>query len=70
MARTENNLWVATGITLKNTFFGFVTGVSSGFAAGLIFDLARRAVTNYASTHLREQAKNYLATILNRQDPV
>ncbi|MGD0850233.1 MAG: ABC transporter permease, partial [Bradyrhizobium sp.] len=22
MARTENNLWVATGITLKNTFFG------------------------------------------------
>ena len=40
------------------------------FAAGFIFDLARRAVTNYASTHLREHAQNYLATILNRQDPV
>ena len=24
MARTENNLWVATAVTLKNTFFGFV----------------------------------------------
>jgi NitT/TauT family transport system permease protein len=35
MARTENNLWVATAITLKNTFFGFVIGVTSGFAAGL-----------------------------------
>ena len=29
MARNENNLWIATAITLKNTFFGFVTGVSS-----------------------------------------
>src|ERR1700728_1265675 len=36
MARTENNLWVATAITLKNTFFGFITGVSRGFAVGLI----------------------------------
>jgi NitT/TauT family transport system permease protein len=36
MARSENNLWVATGVTLKNTFFGFVTGVVSGFVAGLI----------------------------------
>ncbi len=34
MVRNENNLWVATAITLKNTFFGFVIGVSSGFAAG------------------------------------
>jgi len=33
MARNENNLWIATAITLKNTFFGFVIGVSSGFAA-------------------------------------
>jgi len=32
MARNENNLWIATAVTLKNTFFGFVTGVSSGFA--------------------------------------
>ena len=43
MARTENNLWVATAITLKNTFFGFVTGVTSGFAAGLL--LGRSAGT-------------------------
>ncbi len=42
MARTENNLWVATGITLKNTFFGFVTGVLSGFAAGLILGRSNR----------------------------
>ncbi len=42
MARTENNLWVATGITLKNTFFGFVTGVFSGFAAGLILGRSDR----------------------------
>ncbi len=40
MVRNENNLWVATAITLKNTFFGFVTGVSSGFVVGLI--LGRR----------------------------
>ncbi|WP_316224963.1 MULTISPECIES: hypothetical protein [unclassified Bradyrhizobium] len=24
MARSENNLWIATAVTLKNTFFGFV----------------------------------------------
>src|ERR1700716_4627696 len=36
MARNENNLLIATAITLKNTFFGFVIGVSSGFAAGLL----------------------------------
>jgi len=36
LARNENNLWAATGITLKNTFFGFFTGVASGFVAGLI----------------------------------
>ena len=42
MARTENNLWAATGITLKNTFFGFITGVSSGFAAGLILGRSDR----------------------------
>jgi NitT/TauT family transport system permease protein len=42
MARTENNLWVATGITLKNTFFGFVAGVLSGFAAGLILGRSDR----------------------------
>ena len=42
LARTENNLWVATGITLKNTFFGFVTGVFSGFVAGLILGRSDR----------------------------
>jgi NitT/TauT family transport system permease protein len=36
MVRNENNLWIATAITLKNTFFGFVIGVLTGFAAGLI----------------------------------
>ncbi len=42
MARNENNLWIATAITLKNTFFGFVTGVSSGFAAGLLLGRSDR----------------------------
>jgi NitT/TauT family transport system permease protein len=42
MARTDNNLWVATSVTLKNTFFGFLTGVSSGFAAGLILGRSDR----------------------------
>jgi NitT/TauT family transport system permease protein len=42
MARNENNLWIATAVTLKNTFFGFVTGVSSGFAAGLILGRSDR----------------------------
>jgi NitT/TauT family transport system permease protein len=42
MARTENNLWVATAVTLKNTFFGFFTGVASGFAAGLILGRSDR----------------------------
>src|ERR1700693_473144 len=42
MARNENNLWIATAITLKNTFFGFVIGVSSGFAAGLILGRSDR----------------------------
>src|SRR5260221_4526110 len=42
MARNENNLWIATAITLKNTFFGFVFGVSSGFAAGVLFGRSDR----------------------------
>jgi NitT/TauT family transport system permease protein len=42
MARTDNNLWVATSVTLKNTFFGFIAGVSSGFAAGLILGRSDR----------------------------
>jgi NitT/TauT family transport system permease protein len=42
MARNENNLWIATAITLKNTFFGFLAGVSSGFVAGLILGRSDR----------------------------
>ena len=42
LTRNENNLWVATGITLKNTFFGFVTGVASGFVAGLVLGRSDR----------------------------
>src|SRR5256885_14222578 len=42
MVRNENNLWIATAITLKNTFFGFVTGVSSGFVVGLILGRSNR----------------------------
>src|ERR1700761_1820373 len=42
LARNENNLWAATAITLKNTFFGFVTGVISGFAAGLVLGRSDR----------------------------
>lgn len=34
-AASENNLWVATLVTLKNTFWGFLVGVSSGFVVGL-----------------------------------
>jgi sulfonate transport system permease protein len=42
MARSDNNLWVAAGVTLKNTFFGFVAGVSSGFVAGLVLGRSDR----------------------------
>lgn len=31
----ENNLWFATFATLRNTFWGFVTGVGAGVIAGL-----------------------------------
>src|SRR6202012_6158927 len=42
LARNQPNLWVATAITLKNTFFGFVTGVASGFVVGLILGRSDR----------------------------
>jgi NitT/TauT family transport system permease protein len=42
LARNENNLWIATGITLKNTFFGFFAGVASGFVAGLVLGRSDR----------------------------
>lgn len=35
LADRENNLWYATFATLKNTFWGFATGVAAGVAAGL-----------------------------------
>jgi NitT/TauT family transport system permease protein len=42
LARNENNLWVASAVTLKNTFFGFIIGVSSGFVVGLILGRSDR----------------------------
>ena len=42
LARSENNLWIATYVTLKNTLFGFATGVSSGFALGLLLGRSDR----------------------------
>src|SRR6201996_5651620 len=42
LARNENNLWAATAVTLKNTFFGFATGVVSGFVVGLILGRSDR----------------------------
>lgn len=36
MAARDNNLWVATGVTLRNTLWGFAIGVVSGFAIGLV----------------------------------
>jgi len=32
----RNNLWSATGATLRNTFWGFLVGVGSGVVVGLI----------------------------------
>lgn len=34
--RERNNLWSATAATLKNTFWGFLVGVSSGVLVGLV----------------------------------
>ncbi len=42
LARYDNNLWYATWVTLRNTFFGFVTGVSSGFVLGLLLGRSER----------------------------
>jgi len=42
LARNQNNLWAAAAVTLKNTFFGFLTGVLSGFVAGLILGRSDR----------------------------
>jgi NitT/TauT family transport system permease protein len=42
MVKFDNNLWFATWVTLKNTFFGFLTGVSSGFVMGLVLGRSDR----------------------------
>jgi NitT/TauT family transport system permease protein len=42
MSRSENNLWIATFVTLKNTLWGFLTGVSSGFVLGLLLGRSDR----------------------------
>ena len=42
IGRSENNLWIATYVTLKNTLWGFATGVSSGFVLGLLLGRSDR----------------------------
>src|SRR4029450_2620943 len=42
IGKSENNLGVATYFTLKNTFWGFLTGVSSGFVLGLLLGRSDR----------------------------
>jgi len=41
----------------------------SGFLSGLVFKAARNAAINYATTHFKDQAENYLHSMLNRQAP-
>jgi NitT/TauT family transport system permease protein len=46
----DNNLWIATLVTLKNTWWGFLFGSASGIAVGLILgrsDLLARIVGPY-----------------------
>jgi NitT/TauT family transport system permease protein len=46
----ENNLWLATLVTLKNTWWGFLFGSASGIAAGLVLgrsDLLARILGPY-----------------------
>jgi NitT/TauT family transport system permease protein len=40
--KSENNLWIATYFTLKNTLWGFAIGVSLGFALGLLLGRSDR----------------------------
>ena len=42
LERYENNLWHAAWVTLRNTFFGFVTGVTSGVVLGLLLGRSPR----------------------------
>lgn len=36
LASDDNNLWLATLVTLKNTLWGFAIGVSTGYVVGLL----------------------------------
>ena len=36
LSANDNNLWIATLVTLKNTWWGFLWGTLAGIAAGLI----------------------------------
>ena len=38
----QRNVWLQTAATLRNTFWGFVVGVSSGVLSGLILGRSRR----------------------------
>jgi NitT/TauT family transport system permease protein len=42
LAKAQNNLWIATAVTLRNTLFGFVTGVVSGVVFGLLLGRSDR----------------------------
>jgi NitT/TauT family transport system permease protein len=42
LARSDNNLWLAIEVTMRNTLLGFLTGVASGILAGLILGRSRR----------------------------
>jgi NitT/TauT family transport system permease protein len=42
IGKSDNNLWIATYVTLKNTLWGFAIGVSSGFALGLLLGRSDR----------------------------
>jgi NitT/TauT family transport system permease protein len=41
LSKSENHLWAATVVTLKNTFWGFAVGVGSGFIVGLVLGRSR-----------------------------
>ncbi|MGB3387817.1 MAG: ABC transporter permease [Pseudaminobacter sp.] len=36
LAKNDNNLWIATLVTLTNTLWGFAIGVASGYVVGLL----------------------------------
>jgi NitT/TauT family transport system permease protein len=50
LVRFDNNLWYATWVTLRNTFFGFVTGVSSGYLLGLALGRSNRLAKIFQPT--------------------